>query len=104
VNLSLTPSRTPERYENLRPGDLAVFGLEGEAVPTAMTLVLLSQNDVADATPYTALNTALGNRPMSVLTADALAEVVAKAALDRLARTPTWRSHSKVLPSATCAR
>jgi hypothetical protein len=32
------PESDPERYENLRPGDLAVFGLEGEAVPTAMTL------------------------------------------------------------------
>jgi Domain of unknown function (DUF3883) len=51
-----------------------------------MTLVLLSQNDVADATPYTALNTGLGNRPMSVLTADALAEVVAEAALDHPVR------------------
>jgi hypothetical protein len=49
-------------------------------VPTAMTVVLLSQNDAADAAPYNALNASLGNRPMSVLTADALAEVVVETA------------------------
>jgi hypothetical protein len=42
------PSDDPDRYSSLLPGDLAVFGFDGEPYPLSVDLVLLSQSSDSD--------------------------------------------------------
>jgi hypothetical protein len=50
--------------------------LEGDAEPTAITIVLLSQDDQADAAAYRELAVRIGNKKMTVLSSDDLAAAV----------------------------
>ncbi|MGO4705862.1 hypothetical protein AB4072_08810 [Microvirga sp. 2MCAF38] len=76
------PEFDPTRYHDLKPGDLALFGLEGDGIPTGMSLVLVSHTNADDASIYSALMNHLGNRKMDVIDAEILASVVAASALD----------------------
>src|SRR5476651_2125325 len=43
------PEFDPTRYHNLAAGDFALFGFEGAAVPTGVTLVLIAASELDDA-------------------------------------------------------
>ena len=73
------PEFDPGRYGTLEPGDLVVFGLEGDAEPTAMSLVLVSRTDREDMALHAVLSRLLGNNSMSVLTSEQMEGIVAPA-------------------------
>jgi len=63
------PDFDPERYHNLQADDLVVFGMEEEAgLPTAMTLVLISQAEHEDHTVMEMLLEILNRKSMSMIT------------------------------------
>ncbi|MGN8095765.1 protein NO VEIN domain-containing protein [Methylobacterium sp. 22177] len=78
--LVANPDFDPTRYDGLAPGDLAVFGFEGDVAPTEVLLVLVSQNDPDDASINAALSAYLGNRKMAAMDAAILAPIVALSA------------------------
>jgi hypothetical protein len=43
------PEGEPNRFDELRPGDLAVFGFQGRIAPETVTMILLAQASVEDA-------------------------------------------------------
>ena len=73
------PDFDPTRYHNLQAGDLAVFGFEGQSVPTAVAMVLASAYEPDDTPIRLALEAFLGNRRMAEIGVDALGEVVDRA-------------------------
>jgi len=76
------PDFDPGRYSGLTPGDLAVFGLEGDPTPTAIYIVLISWSEADDQTLYEALGNMLGNRSMVMLASAQMEAVVDLAASD----------------------
>ncbi len=77
----LGPPADPTRYDDVRPGDLAVMGFQGVAAPKKLDLIIVSQDDVADASLHAALaNLLLGNSmieatPTQIATAAEIAGV-----------------------------
>ena len=64
----LGPPADPTRYDDMRPGDLAVMGFQGVVAPIKMDLILVSQNDAADASLHTALDNLLLAKSMIEVT------------------------------------
>ena len=71
------PDFDPHRYDQLRPGDLAVFGAEGDSEPTSISMVLVSQANGEDAGLFAALSGALGNQRMASVGEDELSALIA---------------------------
>src|ERR1700722_16463596 len=55
------PIDDPSRYDNVRPGDLAVMAFTGVTSPARLDMVLISHTDPADAALYASLNALFGN-------------------------------------------
>jgi len=58
------PDGDRERYDALRPGDLAVMSFKGEPLPNNLDIVFLAQGLPADVAIHGALTGLLGNRSM----------------------------------------
>lgn len=69
------PDDEPDRYNNLRPGDLAVFEFSGRVVPTSAKLVLVSQAVLGDRPIYDQLSRLLGDKSMVAVSGKQLQEV-----------------------------
>src|SRR3974390_3089058 len=70
------PVDQPGRFNDLRPGDIAVFGFNGQPAPEAVTLVLLSQGAREDAAIHRNLAPLVAGRSMSVVTAERLRDAL----------------------------
>lgn len=70
------PDDDPERFHGLAAGDFAVFGFEGNGVPTAITMVLISAAEPGDAPLYVALQGEVGTKRMIESSADQLQRLV----------------------------
>ena len=75
------PPEDPSRYESVRPGDFAVMIFKGEAVPSALDLILVSQAEPADIGLHTSLGSLFIGKSMVVATAAQIAEAVAASAV-----------------------
>jgi hypothetical protein len=74
------PQGDPGRYDEIRPGDLALMAFKGETVPNGMELILVSEANPADAAVHAALTSLLGARSMSVATPEQVAAAATRAA------------------------
>jgi hypothetical protein len=70
------PPSDPHRYDELREGDIAVLGFHGNAVPSAIDLILISQSEAKDASIHAALMDRFEKKSMIAITAAELAEIV----------------------------
>ena len=61
------PMESPERFNSLQPGDLAVLDFGGDVVPTSARLVLLSSNVPEDQLPYHLFDSRLAEMKMIAL-------------------------------------
>lgn len=75
------PDDDPNRYHALEADDVGVLAFDGEAFPTAVTLVLLSQSEPGDLGLRTAVLEAINNRAMGAISRDRLAEIIEREAL-----------------------
>lgn len=66
----------PDRFDDLHDGDLAIFGFDGDEVPTAVTMVLLSSTHPDDNAPYRAAVSVLSAKSMMALEEMELAKIV----------------------------
>jgi hypothetical protein len=71
------PIDDPSRYDNVRPGDLAVMAFTGAISPARLDMILVSQTDPADAALYASLTALFGNRSMIAVTPAQIAAAVA---------------------------
>ena len=69
------PEGAPERFNILRPGDMALIGFDGELSPTTVTLLLIGRNASSDGTLFRGLDEILGSRSMIAIEGDALGEL-----------------------------
>ena len=69
------PEGTPERFNNLQPGDVALIGFEGEPIPTRVTLVLVGQAAQQDKVLHRGLDGVLAGESMIVVMSDKLREL-----------------------------
>ncbi len=86
------PIGDTSRYDQVSPGDLAIMAFKGEAVPSGMDLILVSQTDPADVGLHGALSVLFGNKSMIAVTP---AQIAAAA---NTARVP--ESHPVLLAAA----
>ncbi|WP_262269599.1 DUF3883 domain-containing protein [Microvirga yunnanensis] len=70
------PDDEQGRYHDLQPDDVAVLAFEGDAVPTAVWIVLLSQAEPTDMALRSEVLAAINNRSMKPISRDVLAEIV----------------------------
>ena len=69
------PEEEPDRFNVLLPGDIVLFGFEGELAPDAVTLVLVAKTAEEDKLLFNELDSILGTHRMISLEADALREL-----------------------------
>lgn len=69
------PENSPERYNVLRPDDLAVFEFRGLVVPTSASLFLIAQDEPADGPIYQALYPLVESRSMVSLSGSQLQSI-----------------------------
>ena len=69
------PVDTPERFNVLRPGDMALLGFEGELNPDTVTLVLVGQDAPQDQDLFRELDDVLDTRSMIAVEGNTLAEL-----------------------------
>ncbi|MDI4666583.1 DUF3883 domain-containing protein [Xanthobacter autotrophicus] len=74
------PDFDPDRYHGLLPEDVAVLAFEGEAYPTAVTIVLLSQSEAADTALRTAAMEELDGRSMAAVEPGTLLSIIERSA------------------------
>ena len=58
------PEENPDRFNALRPGDLALFEFVGDLIPETVTLLLIGQDTARDKILFQSLNGILGAQPM----------------------------------------
>ena len=75
------PMDDTSRYDNVRPGDLAVMAFTGASSPTRLDMILVSHTDPADTALYTCLAALFGNKSMIAVTQAQIASAVATAAI-----------------------
>lgn len=73
------PDDDPARYHDLQPDDVAVLGFEGDAYPTAVTLVLLSQSEPDDRQLRADVLAAIGGKRMGAIDPVVLGTIIAGA-------------------------
>lgn len=69
------------RYDEMKPGDLAVMIFKGVAAPSQMELILVSQDDPTDASLHGALGALFANKSMIAVGADQIAMAAATASI-----------------------
>ena len=69
------PEGAPERFNVLRPGDMALLGFEGELAPDTVTLVLVGQDAPQDQSLFRGLDDVLATRRMITVEGDTLGEL-----------------------------
>jgi len=74
------PDDDPTRYHDLQAEDVAVLAFEGDAVPTAVWIVLLSQSEPADQALRTEVLAAINNKSMRPISREALTDIVNRTA------------------------
>jgi hypothetical protein len=87
------PEEQPGRFDQMRPGDLAVFGFLGKPAPQAVTLILLSQAEPKDAGLHSNLSPLVSTKSMVAISAERLQAALGSAGpslhpLSVLARDP----------------
>ena len=82
------PEGTPDRFNILRPGDMALFGFEGEVAPDAVTVVLVGQDAAQDQTLFRELDDLLITDSMKVVESKTLGELCGR--LDVPQFHPVW--------------
>ena len=82
------PEETPERFNVLQPGDVALIGFEGELDPNTVTLVLVGQDAPQDQMLFRGLDDALATHSMIALEINALGELCDQ--LDVPQTHPVW--------------
>ena len=75
------PSGDASRYDNVKPGDLAVMIFKGETAPVGMDLILVSQADLSDTGLHGALSALFGNKSMIAATPAQIATAASAAAV-----------------------
>jgi hypothetical protein len=75
------PVDDTSRYDNVRPGDLAVMAFTGASSPARLDMILVSQTDPADAALYASLAALFGNKSMIAVTQAQIASAAATAAI-----------------------
>src|SRR5579864_7841232 len=70
------PQTDPERFNGLKPDDIAIFEFFGAVVPVSSRLILVGASYPKDVALHASLNTLLGNNAMVSLTIDELARIV----------------------------
>ena len=61
------PNETPQRFDQLKPGDIALVGFEGELKPSVVLLLLVGERFEKDEHLFSVLNDELGERRMKVV-------------------------------------
>jgi hypothetical protein len=74
------PPEDSSRYDNIKPGDIAIMVFKGDTAPTVMDLILVSQFDPADSALHKALNKLFG-KTMVVVTSAQIATAASAAAV-----------------------
>ena len=69
------PGDTPDRFNILEAGDIALIGFDGELAPDTVTLVLVAKEAPEDQALYGGLNEYLSDRRMMALESDTLREL-----------------------------
>ena len=69
------PADTPDRFNMLEAGDIALLGFDGELAPDTVTLVLVAKKAPQDQGLYGGLNDLLSDRRMIALGSDTLREL-----------------------------
>ena len=69
------PEGTPERFNMLRPDDIALLGFEGELAPDTVTLLMVGKDAPEDQILFQGLDDILGSHSMVILESDALGEL-----------------------------
>ena len=69
------PDGTPERFNVLEPGDIALFAFAGELAPYTVNLTLVGKSAPQDQGLFQGLDTMLGSLSMAVLEGDTLGEL-----------------------------
>lgn len=64
----LGPTGDSTRYDDVKPGDLAIMAFKGEASPSGMDLIIVSQTNATDAALHSALMPLFGNKSMIAVT------------------------------------
>ncbi len=82
------PETDPERFNGLRPGDLALLGFDGDLVPNTMHLVLVAKSAPEDSELFTRLDELLADRRMAELQSNSLRELCEALSLPR--SHPAW--------------
>ena len=82
------PEGTPDRFNILQPGDMALFGFEGELAPDTVTLVLVGQAVPQDQILFRGLGEVLATRRMVTVESDTLGELCDR--LDVPQSHPVW--------------
>ena len=62
------PAGDISRYDNVKPGDMAIMVFKGETSPSGMDLILVSQKEPADTGLHSALSALFGNKSMIAVT------------------------------------
>ena len=62
------PAGDTSRYDNVKPGDMAIMVFKGETSPSGMDLILVSQKEPADTGLHSALSALFGNKSMIAVT------------------------------------
>ena len=70
------PLDQPERFDLLRPGDLAIVQFLGDLYPHSLNLFLISSSDPLDVDIYSSLSEFLGNQKMVVITSTQIIQLV----------------------------
>ena len=82
------PEDQPYRFNVLLPGDLVLFGFEGELIPETVTLVLVAKTEEEDSSLFAELDSVLRSRQMVRLDTDALHDLCVRL---RISNThPVW--------------
>ncbi|WP_082477599.1 DUF3883 domain-containing protein [Methylobacterium sp. Leaf93] len=74
------PDEDPNRYHALEADDVGVLAFEGEAFPTSVTLVLLSQSEPVDLDLRAGVLDAISNKAMGQISRERLAGIIDRSA------------------------
>lgn len=77
------PEAEPERFNVLRPGDLAVMAFEGDLIPSALRISFLAQNLPEDATIRNALIGKMNSKSMIAVTISQLSDAIVLSGISR---------------------
>ena len=75
------PPDDASRYDDVQPGDLVIMSFKGEAAPSGIDVIIVSQGNPADAALHTALTPFFDDKSMIAVTAAQIAAAAGKAAV-----------------------